>query len=245
MKLRQPLRTLGLPCRDRWRPRIRGCVAVEVTIVNALHAMRRDYAEHHLDPGMFAEDPMKQFKTWFEEARDLEILEPNAMTLATVDGSGCPDARVVLLKEIRPTGFVFFSNYASSKGEQLRCQPQAALVFFWDRLERQVRVVGSVERLPNEESDRYFASRPVRSQIAAAASPQSRVLLDRRELQARFDAIALTCGTEGRLDRPATWGGYLVAPRSIEFWQGRRSRLHDRLRYMRENDGWRIERLAP
>jgi pyridoxamine 5'-phosphate oxidase len=187
------------------------------------------------------DDPFEQFGDWFEQASDVPLAE--AMTLATVDADGSPDARMVLLKGFGPDGFRFFTNYESAKGEELAANPRAALVVYWRELDRQVRVRGGVERLPPSDSDAYFDSRPRDSRIAAAASPQSRPV-EREELDRRFAEL------ESELDggdpsRPEHWGGYLVRPDRIEFWQGRESRMHDRFLYTREGDGWRIERLAP
>jgi pyridoxamine 5'-phosphate oxidase len=211
-----------------------------------LHAIRREYGDTPLEPGDLDPDPIVQFERWFADACAAEILEPNAMTLATVDETGAPDARIVLLKHLSADGFVLYTDYDSAKGRQLAEHGVAALVFFWDRLQRQVRVTGTVERLPAELSDAYFASRPVKSRIAAVASRQSRVVESRLELESSFADIARRFEGEGDLPRPETWGGFLVRPRVIEFWQGRRSRLHDRLRYTRAVSGdWKIARLAP
>ncbi len=195
-----------------------------------------------LDLDAMAPDPIEQFHEWWERAeRDVPLAE--AMTLATVDSDGAPDARLVLLKGFGPDGFRFFTNYESAKGLQLEANPRAALVLYWRELDRQVRVRGSVTSISAAESDEYFASRPRDSQIGAAASPQSRSIgrdkLDRRyaELVARLK--------DRDVSRPEHWGGYLVKPETIEFWQGRESRMHDRFRYSRDRAGWRIERLAP
>ena len=196
-----------------------------------------------LERGGMAPDPIEQFAEWWERAeRDVPL--PEAMTLATVDGDGVPDARMVLLKGFGPDGFRFFTNYESAKGVQLAGSPRVALVIYWRELDRQVRVRGAVERLPAEDSDAYFASRPCDSRIAAAASPQSRAI-EREELDRRYDELAAELGG-AEVPRPDHWGGYLLRPDAIEFWQGRDSRMHDRFRYMREASGrWRIERLAP
>jgi pyridoxamine 5'-phosphate oxidase len=187
------------------------------------------------------DDPIEQFGDWFEQARDVPLAE--AMTLATVDADGSPDARMVLLKGFGPDGFRFFTNYESAKGEELAANPRAALVVYWRELDRQVRMRGGVEPLSPSDSDAYFDSRPRDSRIAATVSPQSRPV-EREELDRRFAEL------ESELDgadpsRPEHWGGYLVRPDRIEFWQGRESRMHDRFLYTREGDGWRIERLAP
>lgn len=195
-----------------------------------------------LDREHLADDPIEQFAAWFEDARaDVPLTE--AMTLATVDADGSPDARMVLLKGFGPDGFRFFSNYESAKGEQLAANPRAALILYWRELDRQVRIRGSVERLSAEDSDAYFSSRPRDSQIGAAVSPQSRPI-ERGELDRRFTELAEELGEEDP-DRPGHWGGYLLRPEVIEFWQGRESRLHDRFRYTRRDGAWEVERLAP
>jgi pyridoxamine 5'-phosphate oxidase len=190
-----------------------------------------------------APDPIEQFREWWQRAeRDVPL--PEAMTLATVDEEGVPDARMVLLKGFGPDGFRFFTNYESAKGVELAASPRAALVIYWRELDRQVRVRGAVERLPAEDSDAYFASRPRDSRIAAAASPQSRAI-ERVELDRRYDKLDAELGG-AEVPRPDYWGGYLLRPDAIEFWQGRESRMHDRFRYTLEaGGGWTIERLAP
>jgi pyridoxamine 5'-phosphate oxidase len=188
------------------------------------------------------DDPIEQFADWFERASaDVPLAE--AMTLATVDEDGAPDARMVLLKGFGPDGFRFFTNYESAKGEELAANSRAALVIYWRELDRQVRVRGEVERLPAEDSDAYFASRPRDSRIAAAVSPQSR-RVERDELDRRYEELERELAGADP-ERPQHWGGYLLRPDRIEFWQGRDSRMHDRFLYTRERSGWRIERLAP
>jgi pyridoxamine 5'-phosphate oxidase len=187
-------------------------------------------------------DPIELFREWFELA-EREVPLAEAMTLATTDDDGAPDARMVLLKGFGLDGFRFFTNYESAKGSELAATPRAALVIYWRELDRQVRIRGTVERLSPEDSDAYFASRPRDSRIAASVSPQSRPI-EREELDRRYDELERGLGGADP-DRPATWGGYLVRPQVIEFWQGRDSRMHDRFRYTREDRGWRIERLAP
>ena len=196
-----------------------------------------------LERGLLNDDPIEQFGTWFEEAqRDVPLAE--AMTLATVDEDGSPDARMVLLKGFGQDGFRFFSNYESAKGAELAANPRAALILYWRELDRQVRVRGGVERLPAADSDAYFASRPRDSRIAAAISPQSRPI-DRDELERRFDQMLRELG-DADPTRPEGWGGYLIRPDSIEFWQGRENRMHDRFLYTRGREGgWAIDRLAP
>jgi pyridoxamine 5'-phosphate oxidase len=195
-----------------------------------------------LDRERLANDPMEQFAAWFAEARE-DVPLDEAMTLATVDEQGSPDARMVLLKGFGPEGFRFFTNYESAKGTELEANPRAALVVYWRELDRQVRVRGEVERLSAVDSDAYFATRPRESRVAASVSPQSQPI-DREELDRRFEQMLDGLGDDDPV-RPEQWGGYLVRPSSIEFWQGRENRMHDRFLYTREDDGWRIERLAP
>jgi pyridoxamine 5'-phosphate oxidase len=195
-----------------------------------------------LDRERLTDDPLEQFAQWFEEARAVVPLA-EAMTLATVDAECSPDARMVLLKGFGPEGFRFFTNYESAKGKQLAANARAALVLYWRELDRQVRIRGSVERLLPEESDAYFASRPRDSRIAAAISPQSRPI-ERDELDRRYRELAEELG-EGEVPRPPHWGGYLLRPDVIEYWQGRDSRMHDRFVYSRQPDGWGRQRLAP
>jgi pyridoxamine 5'-phosphate oxidase len=191
-----------------------------------------------LDP-----DPIAQFRGWYAAA-EREAVLAEATTLATVDAEGRPDARMVLLKGVGADGFRFFTNYESAKAAQLEASGEAALVVYWRELDRQVRVRGSVDRLSSAESDAYFASRPRDSQLGAWASPQSRPLGSREELD-RALAEAVERFTDGDVPRPAHWGGYVLRPRTVEFWQGQVARLHDRFRYSRDADGWQIERLAP
>ena len=195
-----------------------------------------------LDREQLANDPLEQFARWFEEAQAVVPLA-EAMTLATVDADGMPNARMVLLKGFGPDGFRFFTNYESAKGEELAASPRAALVIYWRELDRQVRVRGEVERLPAGDSDAYFASRPRESRVAAAISPQSR-RIEWDELERRFAELDAEAGDDGP-PRPEHWGGYLVRPDEIEFWQGRDSRMHDRFAYSRHPDGWVLQRLAP
>lgn len=210
-----------------------------------LSALRRDYASRALTEEEALADAIAQFSAWWTEAVDSQLLDVNAMTLATASRAGEPSARIVLLKGFGPDGFVFFTNYESAKAQQLDDNPRACLLLFWVELERQVRITGSVTRVPREESDQYFHSRPFESQIGAWASAQSQVVPNRAALEDRYAKLAAEhAGLTVPL--PPFWGGYRVAPETIEFWQGRKSRLHDRLLYTREDDGsWSRARLAP
>ena len=196
-----------------------------------------------LDAADLAASPFDQFAAWFAEAQDAITREPNAMTLATASADGVPSARMVLLKGV-DHGFCFYTNFESRKGQELDANSRAALVWWWPELERQVRVEGRVERVEDEVADAYFASRPRGSRLGAWASPQSRPVPDRRTLEALLSEIeAETDGEE--VPRPGFWGGFRVVPEAVEFWQGRKNRLHDRHVYRRDGDGWRTERLAP
>jgi pyridoxamine 5'-phosphate oxidase len=206
--------------------------------------LRRDYRARALSEDDAYADPIAQFRQWLDEAVQVELLDATAMTLATASPDGLPAARIVLLKDVGADGFVFFTNYESAKAAHLEANPRACLVFFWAALERQVRVTGLVTRVASAQSDAYFASRPLDSQVGAWASPQSRVIPGREVLDHEMtQATARFAGTV--VPRPAHWGGYAVTPDTIEFWQGRANRLHDRLRYLRNGDTWTIERLAP
>jgi pyridoxamine 5'-phosphate oxidase len=206
--------------------------------------LRKDYTLNGLTEADAAPDPIEQFQAWFSQALAARLPEPNAMVLATVGADGQPSARVVLLKGVDERGFVFYTNYDSRKGRELEGGGRAALVFYWAELERQVRVEGVAERVSTEESDAYFASRPPGSRIGAAASPQSRVIASRDELERRVAELSAQ-HPQGDIARPAHWGGYRVRPAVVEFWQGRPSRLHDRIRYRLDGGKWAMERLAP
>ena len=208
-------------------------------------ALRREYAAQVLLEENCAADPITQFQVWWQQVLDSEIVEPNAMTLATASSDGMPSARIVLLKGFDKEGFVFYTNYKSYKGMQLAENPKACLVFFWKELERQVRITGLVQSISPEESDAYFAARPKGSRIGAWASPQSQVISNREWLDKNYDQL-LHQMDQQEIKRPAHWGGYRVQPVIVEFWQGRPSRLHDRLQYTLQDDGkWKRERLAP
>jgi pyridoxamine 5'-phosphate oxidase len=209
-----------------------------------LAALRREYSHQPLRRSDLQQDPFLQFNHWLHQAHEAQLLEPNAMILSTVDDAGQPWSRTVLLKACDQRGFTFFSNYNSAKGRQLASAPKAALTFWWGPLERQVNITGSVQQSDRDESERYFQSRPVSSQLGAWASSQSEPIQNRAELEERF--AQTKARYEGSaIPLPPHWGGLRVVPSTIEFWQGRRSRLHDRLRYQRSSDGWTIQRLSP
>ncbi len=208
--------------------------------------LRKDYTRASLDVSDVDADPFRQFDLWFRQAVEAQVPEPTAMTLATVDAAGQPSARIVLLKGFDAAGFTLFTNYLSRKGQDLTGNPKAALLFHWVELERQVRIEGRIAQVPSTESDAYFVQRPLGSRLGAWASPQSEVIADRRLLERRYDEAAASLGDQPA--RPPHWGGYRLAPEAFEFWQGRSSRLHDRVRYLPESTagaGWRIDRLAP
>ena len=223
---------------------------------NAIADIRKDYKLASLEEADVASNPIDQFTRWWNEAVASQIDEVNAMTLATVNAVGVPAARIVLLKGYNPNGFIFFTNYESDKGKNLAQNPNAAIVFFWKELERQIRIEGTVQKVSAEESDRYFNSRPASSRIGAWASPQSAVIENRLVIEQNVERYSSIFANDS-IERPDHWGGYIVKPRSIEFWQGRSSRLHDRIRYTieasaynaatdtRSDANWKIERLAP
>jgi pyridoxamine 5'-phosphate oxidase len=212
---------------------------------NKIADIRRDYSHKSLSESDVEANAIRQFEKWWHEAMNSKIDEVNAMTLATASLDALPSARIVLLKEVNEKGFVFFTNYESYKAQQLAENPKACLVFFWKELERQVRITGLIEKITGKQSDEYFQSRPESSRIGAWASPQSRVIEDRQWLDEKFNELVNKMeGTA--IPRPPHWGGYIVKPVVIEFWQGRPSRLHDRIQYsLEENGEWKIERLAP
>ncbi len=211
---------------------------------NEISKLRKNYSLSELRKNKVLKDPFEQFLIWFHDAVKSKIAEPNAMILATADGKGIPSARVVLLKGIEPDGLKFFTNYNSSKAKELNENPNAALLFFWHELERQIRVSGKVEKISGKDSEEYFKNRPYESQIGAWASNQSEVIESRKLLEVRFDELK-TKYKDGEVPLPDFWGGYKLIPFKFEFWQGRQSRLHDRILYTKENENWKIERLSP
>jgi pyridoxamine 5'-phosphate oxidase len=207
--------------------------------------LRREYSKQQLNESAVDKDPIKQFELWFSEAVKSEVPEPNAMTLSTVSPGGFPSGRIVLLKGIQDKGFVFYTNYQSAKARDMEKNAVVALTFFWSELERQVRIQGTVKKVSRETSENYFKSRPRDSQVGAWASPQSAPIKSREILEERKKKIIERFSNEKSLPLPNQWGGYHVEPFLIEFWQGRPSRLHDRVLYTREKAAWKISRLAP
>ena len=208
--------------------------------------LRQNYTLAGLERTDLKPNPIEQFNLWFQQALEADLVEPNAMTLATATPEGKPTARIVLLKGVSDRGFVFYTNYESQKGQQLTANPYAALVFLWDKLERQIRIEGRVEKLSSAESAAYFHSRPKASQLGAWTSDQSRVIPNRAVLEQKQAALQEQYSGDAEVPLPPHWGGFCVIPDRLEFWQGRPSRLHDRLVYDLQNDGsWKIERLSP
>jgi pyridoxamine 5'-phosphate oxidase len=207
--------------------------------------IRINYSKNKLSGSSVHKNPVKQFEKWWKQAIKAEVYEVNAMTLATASADGMPSARIVLLKGVDEKGFSFFTNYNSYKGHQLAENPKACLVFFWKELERQVRITGLIQKLGDQANDAYFSSRPAESRIGAIASPQSKVIKSRKWLDEQYKKKRKELKGKN-IERPDAWGGYLVKPVIIEFWQGRPNRLHDRLQYsIQKNGNWKIERLAP
>jgi pyridoxamine 5'-phosphate oxidase len=218
--------------------------AVAPAIGDAVAGLRKDYGQASLNEEDVLDDPMQQFTRWFEQAIKAEVNEPNAMNVATVDADGRPSSRIVLVKQFDERGFTWYTNYDSRKAQELRANPYAALLFFWSELERQVRIEGRVEATSAEESDKYFHSRPLKSRLSAIASQQSAPIEHRAALERNYEAVAATAGDAPA--RPSNWGGFRLVPERIEFWQGRRSRFHDRIVYERQEDGsWARQRLQP
>jgi len=207
--------------------------------------LRKEYSKASLDIADVHTDPMKQFEKWFNEALSAQVMEPNAMNLATVNESGKPTSRIVLLKGVENNQFVFYTNYQSVKGRELENNPACALTFFWPELERQVRIEGTAERVEAEQSEKYFQSRPRNSQVGAWASPQSAVIESRNILEERVTQLEKKFQGQTVLPKPNQWGGFKVTPLLIEFWQGRPSRLHDRIQYTKVDNNWKMFRLAP
>ena len=209
-----------------------------------INTLRHDFSKKSLDENEINNNPFIQFEKWFKEAVDAKVNEPNAMSLATVDGDNKPSSRIVLLRNFNEQGFVFYTNYNSRKGEEIVKNPNAALLFFWPELERQVRIEGVLVKQTKEESDIYFSSRPQASKLGAWTSAQSKVIANRKVLDDEYKILSEKY-TSTTVPRPDYWGGYILVPNTIEFWQGRPSRLHDRLLFTNVNNNWKIERLAP
>jgi len=212
-----------------------------MTVSKDMHSHRRNYNLHELTEQKISPNPYEQFSWWFEDATGAEIIEPNAMVLSTATKTGKPSSRIVLLKIFDENGFVFYSNYHSRKGKELTENNQASLLFYWDKLERQVRIEGTIERIEAHLSDEYFAARPFESRLSAIVSEQSEEIPSRQFLEDKLEEVRKA----GSVHRPEYWGGYILKADYFEFWQGRASRLHDRIVYDLENGAWKIKRLAP
>jgi pyridoxamine-phosphate oxidase len=212
-----------------------------MSVSKNLHEHRRNYHLHELTEEKISPNPYEQFGWWYEDAANSEIVEPNAMVLSTATAKGSPSSRVVLLKAFDETGFVFYTNYHSRKGKEIIQNPQACLLFFWDKLERQVRIEGTIEKIEAHLSEEYFATRPYESRLSAIVSEQSAEIPSRQFLEDKLEELK----KEGSIQRPQYWGGYLLKANYFEFWQGRASRLHDRLVYELTGNVWKIKRLAP
>jgi pyridoxamine 5'-phosphate oxidase len=212
-----------------------------MSVSKDIHDHRRNYTLHELTEQKISPNPYEQFGWWFEDASGGDILEPNAMVLSTASKKGRPASRIVLLKAFDENGFVFYTNYHSRKGKELTENNQASLLFYWDKLERQVRIEGTIEKIEAPLSDEYFASRPFESRLSAIVSEQSEEIPSRQFLEDKLEAVRRT----GSIHRPEHWGGYILKADYFEFWQGRASRLHDRIVYALENNVWKIKRLAP
>ncbi len=213
--------------------------------IEDLAHLRKEYSLHELDEQMVAPNPIDQFKSWFEEALQAEVNEPNAFTLSTTGKSGWPSGRIVLLKEIIHNNFIFYSNYQSDKALEMEENPKIAMTFLWHELQRQVRIKGSVSKNDRSRALHYFQSRPFESQLGAWASPQSQIIANRASLEDQMAEMRKQFEDLDKLPLPDHWGGYQIVPIEFEFWQGRRSRLHDRIRYVLTESGWIIQRIAP
>jgi len=213
--------------------------------MKSISDIRTEYTKSFLDISTVDKDPVVQFSKWFDEAVASEALEPNAMSLATISEQGTPSSRIILLKGIEHGQFLFYTNYQSQKGKELTANPACAILFFWPELERQVRIEGVASRIEPEASEKYFQSRPRSSQVGAWASPQSALIKDRQILESFAGQIEKRFEGKKVLPKPKQWGGYAITPLEMEFWQGRPSRLHDRILYTKVDDEWKINRLAP
>ncbi len=209
-----------------------------------INTLRHDFSKQTLDEKDVNSNPILQFEKWFKEAVDSKVNEPNAMTVCTSTTEGKPSARILLLRNFNENGFVFYTNYTSRKGLEIEKNPHAALLFFWPELERQVRIEGVLEKQSKEDSDLYFNTRPKGSKLGAWSSPQSKIIDNRKVLDDNYKVFSEKFSDE-TVPRPDFWGGYILKPESIEFWQGRPSRMHDRILYLKENNNWKINRLAP